>query len=56
MDRRYPLVSLAVVAGAALFIGHTAMYVLPPTLAGLPTPVLLILGMAGSVAAAVRFL
>jgi hypothetical protein len=56
MDRRYPYASVIAVGAAALFFGHAAMYVLPPTVAGLPTPVILIFGMVGSVAAAVRWM
>jgi hypothetical protein len=40
----------------ALFLGHLGLFVLPATIGGLSTPVLLVAGMAGSVAAAVRWL
>ena len=56
MDHRYPIVSLAAVGVATLVIGHLAISYLPGEVAGLPTPVLLVLGMVGSVVAAVRWL
>ncbi len=56
MDRRYPYISVAAVSAAAIFLGHMALQFLPPTVAGLPTAVILILGMAGSVAAAIRWM
>ncbi len=56
MDRRYPYISVAAVGAAALFLGHMASQFLPPTLAGLPTSIILILGMVGSVAAAIRWM
>ena len=56
MDRRYPYLSVAAVGAVALFLGHTALQVLPPTVAGLPTGIILILGMVGSVVAAIRWM
>jgi hypothetical protein len=56
MDHRFPIVSVVAVGAASLVVGHLASFYLPSTLGGLPTPVLLILGMVGSVAAAVRWL
>lgn len=53
---RYLLHPAVGVGAAALFIGHLGMFILPSTIAGLSTPILLILGMAGSVAAAIRWL
>ncbi len=32
MDHRYPIISLAAIGAATLFIGHTALQFLPPTL------------------------
>jgi hypothetical protein len=55
MDRfiLHPVVGIGAVV---LFVGHLGMYVLPSTLAGLPTPILLIGGMAAAISAAVRWL
>ena len=44
------------VGALSLFVCHLGMYVLPSHLAGLPTPVLLLAGMAGAISAAVRWL
>jgi hypothetical protein len=49
----HPAVSASALA---LFLGHLGLSVLPATIGGLSTPVLLVAGMIGSVAAAVRWL
>ena len=44
------------VGAAALFTGHAAVYVLPASLIGLPTPLLLFVGGIGAILWAVRYL
>lgn len=47
-----PVVGLC---AAAVFVGHLGLMVLPANLAGLSTPVLLLCGVAGVIAAAIRW-
>ena len=44
------------VGAAAIFIGHAGTYFLPASLIGLPTPIVLLAGVAGSILWAVRYL
>jgi hypothetical protein len=55
-EHGFPFISLAVVAAVVIFVGHAAMQVLPSTLAGLPTSAVVVLGMIGTITAAVRWL
>jgi hypothetical protein len=55
MDR-LPFHPAIAVGAVALFVGHLGMFVLPATLGGFSTPVLLLIGMIGSVTAAIRWL
>jgi hypothetical protein len=55
-EHGFPYVSVAIVAGAAIFLGHMAVVALPAVIAGLPTAGLVVVGVVGSVVAAVRWL
>ena len=53
---RYAFHPAVGVGAAAVFIGHLGLYMLPATLIGLPTPILLVAGVTGSILWAVRYL
>ena len=55
MDRYVFHPAVGVGAGA-LFAGHVAVYVLPASLIGLPTPVVLLAAGVGAILWAVRYL
>jgi hypothetical protein len=53
---RSDLIPYAVAGGAALFVAHFGLAVLPVTLGGLPTSLVLFGGLIGAVMAAIRWL
>ncbi len=55
-EHGFPYIPVAVVAAAAVFLGHMAVTALPVVVMGLPTVGLAVVGVVGSVAAAVRWL
>jgi hypothetical protein len=55
MDREM-LMPIALVAAAALLLGPLALLILPSDVIGLPTPLVVLGGMSGSILAAVRWL
>ena len=55
MDREM-VMPIALVAAAALLLGPLGLVILPSELMGLPTPILVLGAMSGSILAAVRWL